>query len=179
MKGKTMNHNQYDTTPNLYDKDMLTDKKTYFLALEVEPMEVGRAYEQLPMYCTIMPRFHTALSVDELASALEPIFANFGPITLNAGEHLAFGPQKQLVTLVDPTEEITEIHQALFDTFNKLNVQYAEQEWVGEGYIPHVTDNQGKRLTIHQTLLSKKAYLVTVDHPLAGKQRKVKQLFKL
>lgn len=152
---------------------------TYVLALEVEPMAVGQAYDQLPMYCTIMPRFHSPLNPDELAAGLEPVLKKHQSVDLIPKDHCAFGPKKQLVTIVEPTKAITALHNDLLEILNELNVHYTEREWVGEGYIAHVTDKKGERLAERQTVTSGTVYLISVEHPLEGRRRFVHRSFSL
>ncbi|MDL2341845.1 MAG: 2'-5' RNA ligase family protein [Patescibacteria group bacterium] len=152
---------------------------TYLLALEVAPMTVGQAYEQLPMHCTVMHRFHSVLTPTELVAALQPIFSATAPIELLPAEHVAFGPKKQLVTLVEQTPHLLALHAELFAALNKLGVQYTEADWVGDGYVPHVTDKQGKRLPARSSTLSSAAYLISVQHPLQGHARFIEHKFEL
>lgn len=142
-------------------------------------MSVGEAYDQLRMHCTLVHRFHSKLSPSDLATQLEPVLAGQPVVTLSAGEHVAFGPQKQLVTLVQQTDEIQFLHQRLYDFLNQLGVHYTEAEWVGQGYTPHVTDKNGKRLSHSQPSISAAIYLIAVEHPLRGRRRFIHKKFNL
>ena len=144
---------------------------TYLLALEVVPMAVGQAFDQLPMHCTIMHRFHSALSAADIAAAVAPIIAACEPILLQPVSHQAFGPRKQLVTMTEPSFPLLDLHRKLYSKLNELGVQYTELDWVGDGYIPHVTDKQDKRLNIKKPTLSQAVYLISVEHPLVGSKR--------
>ena len=146
---------------------------TYLLALEVAPMTVGQAYEQLPMHCTIMHRFHSALTAADLALALEPIIAASEPIVLQPTGHMAFGPRQQLVTKIELSAALLSLHMKLYEKLNELGVQYTETDWVGDGYTPHVTDKHGKRLNAKEPTVSRAVYLISVEHPLVGNKRLV------
>ncbi|MBC7708080.1 2'-5' RNA ligase family protein [Polaromonas sp.] len=158
---------------------MTEEFTTYLLALEVAPMTVGQAYEQLPMHCTIMHRFHSSLSTEALIASVAPIFARTAPVALVPQEHKAFGPKKQLVTILEPTPPLMELHQQLYAKLNSLGVQYTESDWVGDGYTPHVTDKQGKRLPADTPVLASAAYLISVEHPLVGRQRFIEARLEL
>lgn len=144
---------------------------TYLLALEVVPMAVGQAYSQLPMHCTIMHRFHSVLSATALVAALQPIIRAAQPVNLLPLKHQAFGPKKQLVTMVMCEPALFEFHCQLYDKLNSLGVHYTESDWVGTSYTPHVTDKHGKRLTALGPTVSGAVYIISVEHPLKGSQR--------
>ena len=144
---------------------------TYLLALEVAPMTVGQAYEQLPMHCTIMHRFHSALSTADLALALAPIIAASEPMVLQPLGHRAFGPRQQLVTMIELSAALLSLHMKLYEKLNELGVQYTETDWVGTGYMPHVTDKHGKRLNGTASTACQAVYLISVEHPLVGNKR--------
>ena len=150
---------------------MTEEFTTYLLALEVAPMTVGQAYDQLPMQCTIMHRFHSALSAADITAAVTPIIAASRPVLLQPMSHQAFGPRKQLVTMIEPASQLMDLHQQLYAKLNDLGVNYTELDWVGDGYIPHVTDKQGKRLNVTQPTVSQAMYLISVEHPLVGSKR--------
>lgn len=172
-----MNYNGDDGNQNLYDEDMTTDKKTYLLALEVEPMEVGRSYAQLPMHCTVMHRFLTELSAEALIAELAPIFDSADPLALRLSDHVAFGPRKQLVTLIESSPELVTLHNRLFDRLNSLSVRYTELDWVDAGYVPHVTDKNGKRISPKLASNINAAYLISIEHPLKGDKRSINYKF--
>ena len=136
-------------------------------------MTVGANYEQLPMHCTIMHRFHTEVSAAELKDNLTSIVENSPPITLVPVKHQAFGPKKQLATMIQQTPALLELHTKLYNHLNETGVQYTESDWVGKGYIPHVTDKHGKRLSHSKPILSRAIYLISVEHPLTGSSRYV------
>ena len=144
---------------------------TYLLALEVAPMTVGRAYEQLPMHCTIMHRFHTTLSAAALEAALRPIVSATLPVLLIPTQHQAFGPRKQLATLIELTAPLQALHRQLYEKLTSLDAQYTESDWVGDGYTPHVTDKQGRRLPTKTQTVCAAVYLISVEHPLQGTKR--------
>ena len=134
-------------------------------------MTVGQAYEQLPMHCTIMHRFHSALSAADLTFALEPIIAASVPIVMRPTGHMAFGPRQQLVTMIELSAALLSLHMKLYEKLNELGVQYTETDWVGTGYTPHVTDKHGKRLHTMALTECQAVYLISVEHPLVGNKR--------
>ena len=152
---------------------------TYLISLEVQPMGVGEVYEQLPMHCTIMPRFHSKLSPDVLSGVLAPLIEAMEPLELQPLEHVAFGPKQQLVTTLVYTPQLRHLHEVLYDALTKLAVQFTEVDWVGPGFIPHVSDKKGRRFTTQTLLTSSTAYLINFDHPLEGRSRKVVKRYKL
>lgn len=153
--------------------------KTYLLALKVAPMNVGQSYAQLPMHCTIMHRFHSVLDVKTLVAELQPLVSSTSPLELQVVEHQAFGPKKQLVSMIEPTAELLTFHHLLNDKLNLLGVQYTESDWVGDGYVPHVTDKQGKRLSVSKPTMSNAVYLISVEHPLQGSKRFIEAKIEL
>ncbi|MDB5176039.1 MAG: hypothetical protein JWM81_897 [Candidatus Saccharibacteria bacterium] len=152
---------------------------TYLFTLEVTPLNVGKAYASLPLYCTLMYRFHSPLSAQELIAAVEPLFARTKPLLLEAGEHQAFGPRQVLVTMLRPSPVLLLLHNALYTALNDLGVTYAEAEWVGSGYKPHVSDQSGKSFAKLSPHMSTAIYLIEAQFPLEGNQRYIRAKFQL
>jgi len=62
----------------------MNDRRCYLFTLEVEPLEVGKVYNELPLHCTLMPRFWTELAPYALASAVRSLFDQISPVVLTA-----------------------------------------------------------------------------------------------
>lgn len=51
-------------------------KRRYLFILEIAPLETGKIYAELPSHLTLMSRFWSELSPDELAGIVRPLFQN-------------------------------------------------------------------------------------------------------
>jgi hypothetical protein len=174
-------------TPNIhpmrkhlcYHRGMEKEFSTYLFTLEVTPLAINASYTSMPLYCTLVHSFHSKLPVQELISGVQQVFAHTSPITLTAVDHQAFGPRQVLVTLLEDSPELLELHNSLYTTLNQLGVNYTEAEWVGAGYKPHISDRNGQSFIDMSPLVSKAAYLIEVQFPLEGDQRFVRAKFDL
>jgi 2'-5' RNA ligase len=150
---------------------------TYFLAFEIDPIFVGDVYEKMPLYCTLMHRFHSELAADQIAAAIAPLIAKCRPLLLEPSEHTAFGPNRILVTKLEPTKGLLDLHQQVFTILTGLGVHYTESDWVGDGYIPHVTDQAAQRYNPEQPAVAQSVFLARVEFPLQGNRRFIEAKF--
>jgi len=151
----------------------------YLLTLEVIPLKVGEAYDELPLHCTLMHRFWSSLSPEELTAAVHDLFDGTPPLTLNAYECKLLGPKQVAVSLLELTKELDALNMRLYELLNQLTVEYTAPEWVGKGHVFHVTERENARLEIGSKHVSKAAYLIEVEVPGYGHKRVVRARFEL
>lgn len=154
-------------------------ERCYFFTLEIEPMEVGDIYEVMPLHCTLMPRFFSHLPPDDLIDQVQTLLEQTKPISLIPMERTAFGPHRVMAAMIKTTPTVLELHAALYYQLKQLDVRNTETDWVGPGYLPHVTDQANSVLPINKAFRSRAIYLIEVEHPLDGKRRFIRSKIDL
>ena len=152
---------------------------TYFFALEIGAIKDGHDYNAMPLHCTLMHRFHSALSIAELTAIVRPLFALTQAILLEPGERLALGPHRVLVNKLVPTGSLLKLHLQLHTLLTEHAVHFTESDWVGDCYIPHVSDQRDKQFNSYQPFLAKSIFLARVEFPLQGSRRFIEAKFPL
>ena len=158
---------------------MNTKSHIYLLALEIAPIEVGGAYHELPLHCTLMHRFYGELGPREFAKKLQPMFDATPQFELQVGSRLLLGPKQVAVYEFEPSETLSNLHEKLYKFLNKMNTEYTAPEWVGTGYKAHATERADRALYAHEILPIKAVYLIEVKVPGFVGQRLVRARFSL
>ena len=151
----------------------------YLFTLEVEPLEVGKFYDKLPLHCTLMPRFWSSLSPKELADNVRKLFDETSPGTLAAYERTLLGPKQVAASLIKLTRELDTLNMQLYQLLNKLGVEYMNPQWVGKGHVFHVTEQEHARLEVGGVHISKAIYLIEVEVPGRKHKRIAQEKFEL
>lgn len=147
----------------------------YLFTLEVTPVEVGKMYKKLPSHLTLMSRFFSDLSPVELSKVTTPLFDQTRTIQLVFKETVELGPKKLAVHLLEQLDESDQLHNALSNLLNSINVIYEYPEFIGKNYKPHVTMRDGVQFDVHDKHAIHYAYLVEI---IEG-QRVVQAKFRL
>jgi len=147
---------------------MPKDQRLYLFTLEVMPLIVGKTYNPLPTHLTLMSRFWSSLSPEELSGAVEPLFQRIHPVELTFGEAAILGPKKVAVHLVENTKELKNLHSQLHDLLDANGVTYIAPQFVGDGHKPHVSKREGDQFTAGYKQRANAAYLIEVE--IKGKE---------
>jgi hypothetical protein len=161
-----------------YDNPM-TNNHCYLFALEINPLEVGGVYDELPLHCTLMHRFWSKLNPDDLSDKVQSLLATYKQVRLNAIERTVLGPKRVTVSEIEFTDEFKNLHMALYKLLNDLDVEYTAPEWVGNGYKAHVTERENVKLTVGSQHVSKAIYLIEVEVPEHENKRLIRTKFDL
>lgn len=148
--------------------------RVYILTLEIVPLGVGRIYDELPPHLTLMSRFLSNLSPDELAIKTKLLFAQTPPVSLVFGETTVLGPKKVIAHMVDSPEELR-LHNALCTLLDAIKVDHQYPEFIGDNHKPHVTARKGVQFVSGSEHASSTAYLIEV----INKKRIVRAKFTL
>ena len=137
--------------------------RTFLVALEIEPVEVGQTYDALPLHCTVMHWFRTGASAEDLLDVVAPIVESTSALKLTAGPRDLFGPSQGPhhlpVNRLQPTEALAVFHGRLLEGLETLGVVHTEPEYTGDSFVFHVTMQHGVRFDEGQTHLATVAYL--------------------
>lgn len=136
-------------------------KHRYLFTLEVVPLEIGSTYDTLPSHLTLMSRFWSELTTEQLADAVKPLFAQTLPIGLRFGATEALGPKKVTAHMVTSDAE-SALHVALQKKLDDLHVSYEYPEFVGANHKAHVTQRQGVTFKEGSAIQSGAVYLIEV-----------------
>lgn len=144
---------------------LMMNKHCYLFALEINPMNVDAIYDDLPLHCTLMHRFWSELSPEELADKVSDFFKQFPSINLEAHERLLLGPKQVAVSEITLSDQLKQLHMGLYELLNDLGVEYTAPEWVGDGYRAHATEREDAKLEVGTAHQSRVAYLIEVKVP--------------
>ena len=117
-------------------------KHLYLFTLEIEPLEVGKTYEELPSHLTLMSRFWSDLSPEDLTAKVRPQFIETAPIQLVFGKTVMLGPKKVTAHMVTSSSE-KQVHNNIRELLDTLKVEYQYPEFIGDNHKPHVTAREG------------------------------------
>jgi len=136
-------------------------KHQYLFTLEITPLEVGRAYKDLPSHLTLMSRFLSDLSYKELALSVQPLFTKTKTLDLVFGETTELGPKKLTVHMVLSAEE-SGLHMQLKNFLDSLGVTYQYPQFIGQNHKAHVTKREGVHFAMGDVRKSSAAYLIEI-----------------
>lgn len=152
--------------------------KAYLLALAIDPVEIGKSYDSLPLHCTLVHWFWLdEPKVSELIASLP----KFTPdsLTLEAQNEEVFtgftktGTVPVTVNKVTNSPELKKLHNNLCDLLDSLGVVYEKPEYVREGHVPHVTHQKGKKVSKGDSINAHGVYLVEAEAAEYGNPRRV------
>lgn len=142
---------------------MIDNRRLYILTLELSPLNVGEMYNPLPSHLTLVSRFWTSLTPEELAKLVKPVFERINKITLLFGETAFLGPQKKEVSLISLNDELRQLHAKLFKLLRSINVEFTNPHWVGGGFKPHITKRNNVDFPIGYKQTTESAYLIEIE----------------
>ncbi len=122
--------------------NLVAMKHLYLFTLEIVPLEVGKSYDELPLHLTLMSRFLSELSPDELVFAVQYVFARASPVALVFGDIEELGPKKIAAYMISSQSEKT-LHNELYRKLSALKIEYQYPQFVGTGHRAHVSAREG------------------------------------
>lgn len=126
-------------------------------------MTVGKTYNPLPSHLTLMSRFWSSLSPEELTKLVEPLLQQTKPIELSFGEAATLGPKQVAVHLVRNTKELKDLHSHLHDLLDAVGVTYTAPQFVGDGHKSHVSRRDSDQFTVGHKQMANAVYLIEVE----------------
>jgi hypothetical protein len=133
----------------------------YLFTLEIDPLEVGKVYDELPSHLTLMSRFLSDLAPEQLSFIVEPIFADTKPINLLFGNTIELGSKKVTAHMVDSPEEGV-LHNRLQALLDDAGVTFQYPQFIGVAHRAHVTQRDSVDFPQKTQLLTSAVYLVEV-----------------
>lgn len=149
-------------------------KHLYLFTLEIGPLDLNRAYDELPSHLTLMSRFMSDLPPEDLAATVRPLFVGTAPIRLVFGEAVELGSKKVMAYMVDSPDE-PRLHKELRKVLDRIDVEYQYPEFIDVNHKPHVTKREGVEYKLNDQYFTSAAYLIEV----VDKRRLVHAKFEL
>jgi 2'-5' RNA ligase len=132
----------------------------YLLALEIEPVEVGKVYVALPLHCTVVHWFRSEKSPADILKAITQQVTATPPLELISGPADLFGKEKDVpVNRLLEDERLMEFHKSLHSTLQSIGVIDVEPMWSGDGFNMHVTRQRSGRFEEGRRFTARKLYL--------------------
>lgn len=136
-------------------------KHLYLFTLEIDPLEVGKVYDELPSHLTLMSRFLSDLDPKELSDISRPVIELTGNITLTFGPTIELGPKKVTAHMVDsPAEKL--LHKRLQVVLEEVGAIFQYPQFIGSNHKAHVTKRDGRDFPQGSQLISSTVYLIEV-----------------
>jgi 2'-5' RNA ligase len=130
----------------------------------IKPMEVGTTAEGLPLHMTFVHWFQSSTAQDRVVSVVSRVLSKQKPLQLVVGEQDLFGENKDVVVnKVDRTKELFMLHKRLVQSLNKISVQHTNDNWVDDGWAPHVTHKTQSKLSPHDEFIVDSVSIVSSD----------------
>lgn len=136
-------------------------KHLYLFTLEIAPLEVGKTYDELPSHLTLMSRFLSDLSPEELTDEVRSLFMQTAPVHLVFGETVRLGPKKVAAHMVTSSDE-RQLHNDLRELLDAIVVEYHYPEFIGENHKPHVTARDSVQFAPGSKHIAPAVYLIEV-----------------
>jgi hypothetical protein len=149
---------------DLHDQPMLQFvrmKHLYLFTLEIDPLEVGKVYDELPSHLTLMSRFVSDRDPKELNDIIRPVIESAGSVTLTFNSTIELGPKKVIAHMVDSPDEKL-LHKQLQGVLEEADVIFKYPQFIGSNHKAHVTQRDGKDFPQGNQLVSSAVYLIEV-----------------
>lgn len=135
--------------------------RLYLFTLEIVPLELEKAYNDLPSHVTLMSRFTSDLAPDELASVVKPLFSDTKSIHLLFGNTIKLGPKKVTAHMIDSPDEHL-LHERLLGVLKDAGVVPQYPQFIGADHRAHVTQRDGVDFPSKTHLMASVVYLIEV-----------------
>ncbi len=118
---------------------------TLLACLMLERVSPQQRFSIWPLHLTIVPWFEIGgNSLSEFITRLDELVASFSSIRLVTGDTAYFGPHRVKVTLIVPSQELSNLHQKLLSIIRESGGQLLKDNHRSRDFRPHVT-NRGAR----------------------------------
>jgi 2'-5' RNA ligase len=106
-----------------------------------------------PLHITVVGNFAISYSLDELRSGLTSYTQQTKPFEVESEGEAMFGPNNDVeVSLIKRNDEILRLHNGLLGLLDGLAVTFDTPGFMGDGYRPHATIQDGVRLHDNQLI---------------------------
>lgn len=118
------------------------------------PLDAPATFSALdwPLHVTMLDTFKTNWSVVDLLSEVRQVAATTAPFSALPVEQHMLGPNKDVpVKLLQKDAAMLGLHDALLALADKGSLVFNSPEFVGQGFLPHATDQKNGQLELSRT----------------------------
>lgn len=126
-----------------------TQKYTIVCFLDLKTAPITFSALDWPPHVTMLDTFKTEWPVKNLSRAIEQVAQCNTAFNIRATEQAMLGPDKDVpVKLLLPDAAIIGLHRKLLALSDEGSFIFNTPEFVGKGFLPHVTDQKASRMLI-------------------------------
>jgi hypothetical protein len=129
-------------------RELKTKDLRYYISYILRDLAVGDKFKPSELHISILPWF--ALETDELPflNWFYKQFKQLKSFDAVTGERRMFGPNKDVpVSILEPKEKFMQMHLLALSWFGEVGARWAERDpYVGDDYIPHISQRQGYKI---------------------------------
>jgi 2'-5' RNA ligase len=125
------------------------DRPRYWLTFLFKDLDVGEAFKPDVLHLTIIPWFVTELPDDQVIKSFKQFFSGQKALEIKVGEQGEFKNKRRIpVNFVEPSSQITELHQKVLDWFSQLDARWAvKSPHVADEFMPHIRRRKGRNFS--------------------------------
>ncbi len=112
----------------------------------IDDLQTGRVFTTWPLHITVLPWFRGIKNQKKLHATLDTLTEQQRPIIANIGNVAMFDTGDVPVSLVEPADEIRELHLAVMDALNGLGSVLEDLSHVGYKYNPYIASSDPEKL---------------------------------
>jgi hypothetical protein len=143
--------------------ELKAEKQRYWLTYLLDDLPIGETFGIEKLHLTVIPWFVTdKLSENRVVKSFEAKFSGLQTIQTEIGQVVEMGGRDVVVNLVQPQNNLLEIHRLSLDWFDEIDGRWAvKNPYVGEDYKPHIRRRSqtslkpGDKLTLNNLSLIK------------------------
>lgn len=128
----------------------------------MDELIVGKTYNPLPAHLTLVSRFYSEASPEEIVKIANPIFGKTNSIELLFEDAASLGPKQTAADLIISSKELLDLHRRVIKSLTTIDASYTNPQFVGDGWKPHVSKRAEQSFSAGDQVISSAAYLIEV-----------------
>jgi hypothetical protein len=158
----------------------LTQKYTIVCFLEPENAPANFSAVDWPLHVTMLDTFKTSWAVEELSRAIRETVSNIASFNIKPVKQAMLGPNKDVpVKLLKQDESILNLHSRLLALSEEGSFVFNTPDFVGDGFLPHVTDQRDGQVEVGEIYPVTTVSLVDMFPNGDGHQRRLIKTIKI
>lgn len=131
-----------------------SDKCRFWIAIFLDDIQPNTIFHPGLLHLTLIPWFVSDQSDLAVIDCFKSSFSGFSKFELCLSKRTTFGPKDNIaVSLVQPSEELTKLHQLSLDCFDSVGGRWAvKNPYVDAEFLPHIRRRPGTRLAEGQVI---------------------------
>jgi hypothetical protein len=131
-----------------------TNPYRYLIAYLLDDLGVGDKFEPTALHVTILPWFALETEEGPFLNWFYKHFQDVAAFDAVAVQRAMFGPKEDVpVSILEPEDRFMELHKLALSWFGAVGARWAEKDpYVGDDFIPHVSQRRGYVIEENQTL---------------------------